>query len=360
MISDEVLSDGERATVRALAETLITPGEIVPPVDDGTVTQTEQILPHFPPFIISMYRVALRGLDAASVARYGKPFAKLDSQRRLSMLDRADEVGGSIGRTGIFALGAPIKMAHFGRRDYLDRLGIPDYRNDVNEPVQRWMTGVTTPEELDPDSRVECDVVVIGTGAGGGAVAASLAERGLTVVMVEEGRYQQRGDFNGPPQERILRFWRDGGMNLTVGNTAIGVPIGRMVGGTTAINSGTCFRTPDAILDEWLRAGFPSDFEPTSFGPLLDRVERELHVTPGDPKYLGKIAHVVAKGATELGGNHGPLNRNAPGCTGQGVCVAGCPTGAKLSSDVTWVRKALKAGALLYRGLAATEILKTG
>lgn len=356
----EPLSASERATLAALAEVLIEPGELVPPVDAATAAGAEEILPYLPPIATSMYRTGLRALEAASLSRYGKPFQRITPDQRRKLLDLADSLGGSVGRASLFGLGVPIRMAHFSRPEYLNRVGIPDYPAVVPEPEPRWMADVATPEKLDPASRVECDVVVIGTGAGGAPAAAVLAERGLAVVMVEEGRYQRRAQFSGPPEQRLLRYWRDGGMNLTVGNVALAVPIGRMVGGTTAINSGTCFRTPDAVLGEWLDAGFPDDFTPQSYGALLDRVESELEVGESEPKYLGKIADVVAKGAGEMGGVHGPLRRNAPGCDGQGVCVAGCPTGAKRSADVSWVPRALRAGAQLYTGLPATRILMTG
>ena len=357
---DGSLSDRERATVLALAETLITPGKLVPAVDESVVDGVEQILPHLPPIAASMYRMGLRTLELASISRYGKSFAKLDTSRRQRLIDHADDLPGGVGRASMFALGSPINVAHFGRRDYLDALGIPDYVNEVVEPQPQWMAGVEVPEHLDEASHVDCDVVVIGTGAGGGPVAASLAEQGLGVIMVEEGRYQRRAQFTGPPEHRIMRFWRDAGINMVIGNAAIVVPVGRMVGGTTAINSGTCFRTPDSVLAEWRADGFPEDFESDRFGKWLDQVESELQVTEGETRVLGRIAEVIAKGATEMGGNHGPLRRNAPDCDGQGICVAGCPTGAKRSSDVSWVPRALKAGARLYTGLPATRILMTG
>lgn len=353
------LSATAQATLAALVEVIITAGDLVPAADATTVAETLELLPRLPPLAASMYGAGLRALDVAARSRYGKSYAKLSYERRARLLDRIDELPGTIGRTSVLALGAPIKMAHFARRDYLDRVGLPTYDPIVTEPEPRWMSAVSVPESMERSSQIECDVVIVGTGAGGGPVAAALAEAGLAVVMVEEGRYEGRPQFSGPLDQRLTNFWRDGGMNLAIGNSSIGVPIGRMVGGTTAINSGTCFRTPDRVLGQWLATGFPSDFEPPKFGTWLDRVESELQVTEGDPRYLGKIAQAIAKGAGELGAVHGPLRRNAPACDGQGVCVVGCPTGAKRSSDVTWVPRALRAGAQLYTGLPVTRILMT-
>ncbi len=358
--NDHPFTEAERAILVAFAEALIEPGDTVPPVDPSIAADVAEILPYLPPLATGLYRTGLRALDTAARSRYGRGFARLDVDRRRRLLDGIDSLGTRLGRTSLFTLGIPIRMAHFSRRDFLDRLGLPDYSNPVVEPEPRWTREITTPDDLPATSRIECDVVVIGTGAGGAAVAASLAEQGYAVVMVEEGPYVGRSQFSGPLDRRILRQWRDGAMSVAVGNTPLSVPSGRVVGGTTTINSGTCFRTPDAILGEWLAAGFPSDFEPDRFAHWLDRVETELQVTPGDPRFLGRIAEVVAKGAADLGGHHGALRRNAPACDGQGVCVTGCPTGAKLSAERTWIPRAVRAGAQVFAGMPATRILTTG
>ncbi|MDZ4249744.1 MAG: GMC family oxidoreductase N-terminal domain-containing protein [Candidatus Nanopelagicales bacterium] len=355
-------SKSDHESLLALAEAVLTEGEIVPAPDEVTVAGAQAVVDSLPPVTASLYRAGLRALDAVAVSNFGHKFAKLSLDRRRKLLDRIEGLGGTLGRTTLLALTAPLKMAHFSRPDYLQRLGIEAYAKPVDAPLPQWMAEVISPESLEPTTRIDCDVVVIGSGAGGGSSAASLAEQGLGVVIIEEGRYERRPQFSGPPQDRLLRFLREGSLNvnLTLGNTSLITPIGRMVGGTTAINSGTCFRTPDAVLGEWRASGFPSDFEPGVFGSWLDQVEAELQVAEGEPEYLGRIAEVIAKGASEMGGHHGPLRRNAPGCDAQGVCFAGCPTDAKRGSNVSWVPRALKAGARLYTGLPVTRILMTG
>jgi hypothetical protein len=68
---------------------------------------------------------------------------------------------------------------------------------------------------------------------------------------------------------------------------------------------------------------------------------------------------VIARGAEALGWAHGPLDRNAPGCDGQGVCCFGCPTGAKRSADASYWPAALARGAhLLYRARVEGLILE--
>jgi choline dehydrogenase-like flavoprotein len=90
-----------------------------------------------------------------------------------------------------------------------------------------------------------------------------------------------------------------------------------------------------------------TDFSGDSMGPYYERVERMLQVTPAKMDLTGGVGRVIARGAEKMGLSHHPLNRNAPDCDGQGVCCFGCPTGAKRSTDVSYVPEALMRGAQL-------------
>ncbi len=353
------LHDHQRATLAALAETVVVPGERVPAPSAETVDNADTQLRTLTPLMRTGFRAALVALDALALARHGRRFSALSPARRRTLVARPGA------RPLVEALAGPVTVGHFSRRDYLDRVGMPTYLVSDREPRPGWMANVATPDDLptaasQTGERVECDVVVVGTGAGGGAVAARLAEAGHAVVLVEEGEYATRADFAGSLEGRVQRYWRDGGFNLALGNSTIAVPTGRLVGGTTAINSGTALRTPDAVLAEWRTLGFPSDFAPEAFGSYLDLVADELQIAAPEPRYLGRVAEVIATGAAELGCEHGPLPRNAQGCDGQGVCVFGCPSDAKRSANVTWVPRALKAGAQLFTGVAVTRVLMRG
>ncbi len=100
----------------------------------------------------------------------------------------------------------------------------------------------------------ECDVAIVGSGAGGAAAAAVLTEAGLDVLVLESGPYVDRDTYPTDPLEGLPLLYRDGGMTIATGKPAIPVPVGRTVGGTTVINSGTCFRAPAEVLDGVARA----------------------------------------------------------------------------------------------------------
>jgi hypothetical protein len=97
----------------------------------------------------------------------------------------------------------------------------------------------------------ECDVVVVGSGAGGAVAAATLAEAGLDVLVLEAGEHYNRDSYPSDYLDAIAELYRDGGLTIAEGRPPIPVPVAKVVGGTTVINSGTCFRAPDPVLENW-------------------------------------------------------------------------------------------------------------
>ena len=355
----EPLDPGQIETMRAYAEVVLVPGEHVAAPDQATVDGALAVLAGFPSHAQTGYRLALRALDVAARLRTGRRFASLSLPRRQAVFRFLDRAGA--GATGLkLLLGMPIKTAQFNRPEYLAAIGAPSYEHTVREPEPRWLQNVLTPDDLEPVTELEADVIVIGTGAGGGVVAAELAEQGLGVALVEAGIFAGRKHFSGSPHQRLQRFYSEAGMTFSLGNTVISIPTGRLVGGSTAINSGTCFRTPEGVFEEWRQRGFPAEFHPQGFEGYFARVEQELGVEPGERAYLGRIADVVAAGADALGVEHHPLPRNAPGCDGQGACPIGCPTDAKRSTNVSYVPRALRAGATLFTGMPVTRLHRRG
>ena len=134
------------------------------------------------------------------------------------------------------------------------------------------------------------------------------------------------------------------------------LPLGKGIGGTAAINSGTCFRTPEAVLDSWRTQFGLDELGMHDLAPSFRRVERELSVSQVTPELAGGNARVVKRGADALGWSCGYLHRNARGCVGSAVCCWGCPTGAKQHPGLTHVPRAWAAGAVTYTGCRAEDI----
>jgi choline dehydrogenase-like flavoprotein len=221
-------------------------------------------------------------------------------------------------------------------------------------------------ERVEPGSRiagervVSVDACVIGSGAGGAPAAKELAEGGMRVAMLEEGERVTADDFSARPREMTARLYRDAGQIATVGNVPIVLPLGKAVGGTTVVNSGTCFRTPAAVLELWAEQFGLDELTPESLDPFFRRVERESGVAQVPPELAGNNALVVKRGADALGWSGDFIYRNARGCVGSGVCAFGCPTSAKQHTGLTYVPRAWEAGAVTYSGCRARRIVVEG
>jgi choline dehydrogenase-like flavoprotein len=210
--------------------------------------------------------------------------------------------------------------------------------------------------DLAGDTTIVVDACVIGAGAGGAVAAKELAEGGMRVALLEEGAWEDTDTFTGRPREMTTRLYRDAGQVATLGRPPILLPLGRAVGGTTLINSATCFRTPPAVLERWRDELGLDELTEAELEPWFRRVERELNVVQVPPDLAGRNAEVVRRGVERLGWSGDYLYRNVRGCVGAGVCAFGCPSGAKQHAGVTYVPKAWAAGATTYTGARAERI----
>jgi choline dehydrogenase-like flavoprotein len=210
-----------------------------------------------------------------------------------------------------------------------------------------------------PPRSLRADVCVIGAGAGGAVLAAELAEGGADVVVLEQGPRHDVADFSARPPAMLARLYRDGGQTMTLGNPPVVLPLGRGVGGTTLVNSGTCFRTPPHVLDRWAHE-YGLELGGGVLDPCFERVERSLSVAQVTPELAGGNAAVARRGAERLGWSHDYVWRNARGCVGSGVCAYGCPTSAKQHTGITYVPRAEAAGATIVTGADVRRIVVEG
>jgi choline dehydrogenase-like flavoprotein len=209
----------------------------------------------------------------------------------------------------------------------------------------------------DRDRLEICDVVVVGSGAGGAVIGKELAEAGFRVVILEEGDYFKRDDFAGPPVQRFMRMCYAAGSTATFGKSRIPVPIGRTVGGTTTVNSGSCFRAPRKILDSWAEENDFAGLDYDSMDRHFHRVESTLSVRPVPWELLGPNGWLAHYGAAKLKLTGGPITRNIKSCHGTGQCVFGCPTDAKQAMHVSYLPRAVRSGAKLYCRTKAERIV---
>jgi hypothetical protein len=343
------LSDRERRIVRALAAAIIPPGSVFEPGGEGTLRRFEQWLDGANTFQMRLVKSILWTAELAALPATGRMLSALPRERATRFLESWAGSKLHVRRMLLRAIASPIKVAHFDDRKAFEAVGCKsfhDYKLPVAEPA-RWLQQVTDGRTVEQDLDLECEVVVVGTGAGGGACAYELASRGRAVLLLEEGDLHRRESFNGRTQPMVKKLYRDQGMTVAIGNVGIPVWAGRAVGGTTIVNSGTCYRAPERIFRRWREEEGLTWFSRAAMDPYYERVEAMLRVERARFDLTGGVGRVVARGAERLGLSHRPVDRNAPDCDGQGVCCFGCPTAAKRSTDVSYVPAALEKGAQL-------------
>jgi choline dehydrogenase-like flavoprotein len=321
--------------------------------------EMDRFLRALPPTIRRFYIVMIWLIELGSILRYGRRFTHLDRAQQAAYLGFWHQRF-LVLRLALRAVLTPVKLAYFANPEVGRRIGYLAPTTRPQRPDLKALPGVVIPgEEATTDLAIHCEVVVIGTGAGGAAVAKELAELGRDVVLLEEGVWHSTESFSRRAYDMSVRMYRDLGLTIAFGRPGIPIPLGRTVGGTTTINSGTCFRVPEKVIDKW-QSKFQLPITVEELAPLYDRVEKIIEVQPVPDRVLGRNAELVMLGAERIGLKGKPLNRNAANCQGSGLCCFGCPTEAKKSTNVTYVPMALKAGARLITGVKAERVVVEG
>lgn len=342
----------ERRVALALAEAIIPGGAGIRPADELTLKLTEEVTDHVSPWATKAFRAAMGLLDRAAVLSTGRRFHKLDRARQQRLLQKWEQ--DPVLRGPLTAVAFAFKFTHFDTPEVYRSLGGKlNVVQNLEQP--RWLSGITPATEWDADEEIECEVVVVGTGAGGAVVGKELADRGYAVVFVEEGGHYRRDSFTGSSVQAHFDFYRG---SVSLGNAPMAIFMGRLVGGSTAVNTGSCFRTPGWVLDRWCEELGTDAFESERMTPHFEKVERTLSVEPADLKAAGPIADLMARGCDALGWEHRVMLRNAPGCQGEGFCDFGCRTDARKSTNLSYIPPSIEKGAMVLSGLRATEILR--
>ena len=203
------------------------------------------------------------------------------------------------------------------------------------------------------------DVVVVGSGAGGGVVAGELAERGRDVLLLETGPHLTAADFTRWEAKATHDLFWPLRLAFPPNDAPIAFLAGRCVGGTTTINTKVALRAHERDVEKWHpatgltnHAGEP--FAAADLDLYFDRVEQVLGVR--ERRDWCKSVHTVEPGFRALGAELEPVHSYTDAnCMRCGSCLQGCPTNAGKSTLNTYIHDAWARGLLELRANAAVD-----
>lgn len=203
-----------------------------------------------------------------------------------------------------------------------------------------------------------CEDLVIGTGAGGSVAGALLSEAGRNVIMLEEGGYFPTESFNPNVGDMTAKLYRNRGIFPILGSPVIALGEGSCVGGGTVINGAGIFRTPKWFVDEWQNKLGLKGYAYNDLIPHFETIEKDLHIVQekiADDTNLDSVKLIEA--AQKVGWRTEAVPRAAKNCINENLCSTGCMAGAKQSTLVTYIPRALNQQARLFTQLRAIKIL---
>ncbi len=218
---------------------------------------------------------------------------------------------------------------------------------------------IYTHADLTADVALDCDVCVIGSGSGGAWVAHELVKAGKRVVLLEEGGYHTRREFDMTEARAFPNLYQELG-NRATDDLSITILQGRSVGGGTTVNWCSSFRTPERILSHWQEHSGIDTLSTATLAPHWDAIERRLHVQEWPLEAVNRNNRILWDGLGKLGYSRGLIRRNVNTCLNLGACGLGCPVDAKQSMLVTVLPDAVEAGLELYANCSVRTLEWSG
>ncbi|MFN2315386.1 MAG: GMC family oxidoreductase N-terminal domain-containing protein [Gemmatimonadales bacterium] len=186
------------------------------------------------------------------------------------------------------------------------------------------------------------DVIIVGSGAGGGTVAAALAPvvaAGMKVLVVEKGPRFRQEDFTGREREMASALYGDSGGFLTADGTMT-LAFAEGYGGSTLVYTGTSLIAPERVITGW-------DVPGVTFGDVETRsrkymAENNVHLLADD--LINENNRLFLEGARAAGFHAEQFPLNLKGCRGSSLCNLGCPNLAKQGTHQVQLPAAEQAG----------------
>ncbi|KAI2637294.1 GMC oxidoreductase [Xylaria nigripes] len=233
--------------------------------------------------------------------------------------------------------------------------------SDFTDDVEDYKPGPTFDYKFlqfppgDEPAVLDIDVVIVGSGCGGGVCAKVLAEAGHSVLVVDKGYYF-------PPSQLPMttasayEYLFEGSSAFMTDDQSLIIVAGSNWGGGGTINWSVSLQPQGFVRQEWADAGL--DFFMTQeFQNCLERVCSVMGVSDENIRH-NHGARVILDGARKLGWHAQACPQNTNGAEHYcGKCQLGCGSGEKQGPAVCWLPAASRAGARFIEGMEISKIL---
>ncbi len=209
----------------------------------------------------------------------------------------------------------------------------------------------------DAPASLDADAVVVGSGAGGGVIAAALTEAGLSVVVLEAGPFVDEPAMPRNELDAFDRLYLDHGL-LSTWDGSVQMLAGTGVGGGTVVNWMTSIDAPASVREEWSSIHGLEGVTGTPWADDIHAVEGELDVA--ESTHIPPKDAIILRGARALGWEAAPVRRNAADCGDCGSCPFGCRRGTKQSGLRVHLAKAAFSSARIVPNARVVRVLLEG
>jgi choline dehydrogenase-like flavoprotein len=352
-------SERDLRVLTALAETFVDG-----PVEGRVGAAVEALEAVVDPGQLAQLRLVLRALDsrAASLVLAGRPtpFTRMSAEAREAVL--LGWAGSRIAqrRSAFAAFRKLFTFLGYADPDASNedpRLTALGYQQD-DPPVPAELTPVRPFElpasDVDGWISLDADVVVVGSGAGGGVIAADLASAGRSVVVLEAGPFVDEATMPRREVDAFAQLYLDRGL-LSTWDGSVTLLAGAAVGGGTLVNWMTSIDSPEDVRVEWATEHGLEHV--VGDGWRRDVAALEIELAVAEATHVPPKDAVILRGARELGWEAATTRRDAPGCGDCGSCGFGCRRGTKRSGIRAHLATAAAHGARIIPDARVTRVV---